>query len=160
MKKAVRVPEERIGVIKAAMQDIEKRTKTSLHIEGNVVSLEGDGLQVWIGADVVKAIARGFSPTRAYELLGEKGKELMIIDLSEHFKTKKARERIKGRIIGSGGKTRRIIEDLTGTAISVFGKTVSLIGTPESLEKAKKAIQMLVSGAKHATVYRYLERKR
>ncbi|RLG35306.1 RNA-processing protein, partial [Methanosarcinales archaeon] len=74
--------------------------------------------------------------------------------------TPKTLKRIKGRIIGQKGKTRRVIETLTGVKISVYGKTVSLIGYPEQIKVAREAIEMLIKGTPHSTVYTFLERKR
>jgi ribosomal RNA assembly protein len=68
--------------------------------------------------------------------------------------------RVKGRIIGQNGKTRLIIEELTECNVAVFGHTVSMIGTIEQVEVAREAIQMLVRGSLHSTVYRFLHRKR
>ena len=51
-------------------------------------------------------------------------------------------------------------ETLTGVKISVYGKTVSLIGYPEQIKVAREAIEMLIKGTPHNTVYAFLERKR
>ena len=86
---------------------------------------------------------------------------LTIIDLREIFgRSKSDIRRVKGRIIGKEGKTRRIIEECTETSISVYGHTVSIIGDVEQSEIAREAISMLVKGSQHATVYRFLQRKR
>jgi ribosomal RNA assembly protein len=58
------------------------------------------------------------------------------------------------------GKTRQIIEELTETNVAVFGDTVSIIGEIEEAQVAREAIQMLVKGSMHSTVYRFLHRKR
>ncbi len=63
-------------------------------------------------------------------------------------------------MIGTRGKTRRIIEDLTGADMSVYGHTVSLIADDVQLPIAQEAVEMLLKGSEHATVYRFLERKR
>jgi ribosomal RNA assembly protein len=58
------------------------------------------------------------------------------------------------------GKTRTIIEELTGTSVAVYGHTVGIIGTLEQAQVAREAIEMLIKGSMHATVYRFLHRKR
>ena len=58
------------------------------------------------------------------------------------------------------GKTRRLIEELTDTQVAVFGHTVSIIGTIEQAGVAREAVEMLVKGSMHSTVYRILHRKR
>jgi ribosomal RNA assembly protein len=68
--------------------------------------------------------------------------------------------RLKGRVIGESGKSRKTIEDLSDTQISVYGKTIGIIGEAENTNMAKKAIDMLLTGAPHSTVFRILERWR
>ncbi|MEM2979320.1 MAG: RNA-processing protein, partial [Methanomassiliicoccales archaeon] len=57
-------------------------------------------------------------------------------------------------------KTRKIIEDLTGASISIYGNTVSIIANSIQMPIAKTAVEMILRGSEHATVYRYLERSR
>ena len=81
-----------------------------------------------------------------------------MLSLSEKSKT--SQQRLKGRIIGKEGKTRELIEEHTGTYISVYGKTVAIIGTPDTVTIAHKAIEMLIEGSTHSSVYKWLEKKR
>lgn len=84
-----------------------------------------------------------------------------IVDLRDYAgKSQSSLERIKGRIIGLGGKSRRFIEELTNTYISVFGHTVSIIGRIEGVRLALDAIDMLASGSTHKTTYNMLQRAR
>jgi ribosomal RNA assembly protein len=69
-------------------------------------------------------------------------------------------ERLKGRIIGRGGKTREVFEDLTNVRISVYGKTISIIGYPEQNAVARAGIDMLLKGSTHGPVYKFLEKKK
>jgi ribosomal RNA assembly protein len=84
-----------------------------------------------------------------------------LIDLRAAFgKSEADLKRVKGRIIGLNGKTRRIIEELTDANVAVYGHTVGVIGTLEQVQVAREAIEMLVRGSMHSTVYRFLHRKR
>ncbi len=86
---------------------------------------------------------------------------LDVIDITDYVgKRSDKLTTTRARLIGSNGKTRRIIEDLTGVYLSIFGTTVSLIGNSVSLPIAKRAVEMLLHGSEHATVYRFLERSR
>ena len=100
--------------------------------------------------NIIRAIGRGFSPENAMELLDEE-KTLYIIHLSDNARSLK---RIRSRLIGTGGKARRNIERFTHTKISVYGKTVSIIGSYEDVEKAKGAVEKLISGVSHRSVYK------
>ena len=53
-----------------------------------------------------------------------------------------------------------MIEELTETNISVYGKTVGIIAEVDSLMIARRAIEMLVEGSAHRNVYKWLEKQR
>jgi ribosomal RNA assembly protein len=69
-------------------------------------------------------------------------------------------KRVKGRVIGANGKTRKLIEELTDANMVVYGHTIGFIGTFEQVDVARNAVQMLIDGSQHHTVYKYLQRKR
>ena len=164
-----RLPKERIGVAIGPhgkiKREIEQRTGTKLVLNsetGEVVieSVRDDPLGALRARDILNAIARGFSSERAFHLFDE-DKYIEVIDITDFTgRSDKALIRFKGRIIGEAGKTRRIIEETTGVDMSVYGKTVALIGDPEQLAVAREAIRMLLEGAPHSAVYGFLERKR
>ena len=86
---------------------------------------------------------------------------LEVIDLREYVgKSKSALNRIKGRIIGLNGKSRRLIEELSGGYLSVYGHTAAIIGTTEEIKAEGDAIKLLASGSIHRTVYKNLQRAR
>jgi len=168
----VRIPKERIGVLigkkGSTKRKIEEITKTKIEVDSEtgevfISSTEktDDPLAVWKARDVVMAIGRGFSPERAFRLFNE-GEVLEIINLSDIIigNEKNALPRIRGRIIGRKGRTREIIEEMSGADISVYGKTVAIIGNPIQVEIAKTAIEKLAKGSPHGTVYKYLERRK
>jgi ribosomal RNA assembly protein len=83
---------------------------------------------------------------------------LCVIDLREFAGKSSANvERIKGRIIGEGGRARRNMENLTGTHISVYGRTVSIIGDGSKLRSTIDAISSISGGSMHGAVYSKLE---
>ncbi len=111
--------------------------------------------------DLITAIGRGFSPEHAFRLVRDEEAVLDVIDLRNVFgKSEADIKRVQGRIIGMNGKTRRIIEELTDTNVSAYGHTVGIIGRIVQVQIAREAIEMLIKGSMHGTVYRYLHRKR
>lgn len=163
----IRIPEERIGVLVgpngSMKRFIEEKSKVSLEIDSDngtvsITSVE-DPLQVLRVMDLVKAIGRGFSPENALTILDDEMLMLDVLDISKAAGTRNDMERIKGRIIGKDGRSREIMEQLSGTKVSVYGKTVAVIGYPQQIRVARAAIEMLVDGAPHGNVYSFLERK-
>lgn len=163
----IKIPEERIGVLVgpggSMKKLIEDKTKTELVIDSetgtvSIASAE-DPLQAMRVMDLVRAIGRGFSPERALILLDDEMLMLDVLDLSKMVGTKSDMARIKGRIIGKDGRTREIMERLSGAKVSVYGKTVTLLGYPEQIRVARAAIEMLMEGAPHGNVYSFLEKK-
>ena len=163
---ATRVPKDRIAVLIGKNGEIKKKieedTNTKLNIDSKEgeVNIEGsDGLEIYTTREIIKAVARGFNPEIALLLL-KPDNSLDIINLADQFDDKRDIMRTKGRIIGTNGKTRKIIEDLTDSYLSVYGKTVSIIGFAENVAIARRAVEMLVQGAPHAKIYKYLEKQK
>ncbi|MGB4653544.1 MAG: KH domain-containing protein [Methanothrix sp.] len=163
----IKIPEERIGVLVgpsgSTKHFIEEKTQTSLEIDSETgtisVTSEEDPLQVLRVVDLVKAIGRGFSPERALVILDDEMMMLDVLDISKVASTRSDMERLKGRIIGRDGRSRVVMEQLSGTKVSVYGKTVAILGYPAQIRVARAAIEMLLDGAPHGNVYSFLERK-
>lgn len=168
----VKIPRERVGVLIGSdgrvKEAVEKKFSVSLQIDseaGDVTitqdATEQDPTILFRAREVVTAIGRGFSPERAFRLFDNEDVVLEVIDLREIVgKSLSDIKRLEGRVIGKAGKTRKIIEELTETYVSVYGYTISIIGTTEQIEAAREAISMLIRGSQHSTVYRFLHKKR
>ena len=168
----VRIPKDRIGALIGPEGRIKERIEKQLRIEMSIDSETGDVTLtlapnaedpsvLFRAKEVVTAVGRGFSPERAFRLIQDEDALLEIIDLREIFgRSLSDLERLKGRIIGQEGKTRRIIEELTDADVSVYGHTVSIIADADEMDIAREAIQMLLKGRQHSSVYRFLHRKR
>ena len=142
---------------------IEQKCSVNLDIdsEGGEVIITTkkltDDIEPFKAVEIVSAIGRGFSPDNAMKLLSGEN-SLHIIDLREFVgKSPDQIERVKGRIIGEGGKARLNIENLTNALITVYGRTVAIIGEPNQLRLAVDAISSLSAGSMHGPVYSKLE---
>jgi ribosomal RNA assembly protein len=165
----MKLPKDRVGVLIGkkgeVKQVIEKRTGVLLDVDSETGEITvynekaTDPILALKVLDIIKAIGRGFSPERALQLFDE-NVYLRGFDIRDYVgKNSKHVRRLRARIIGSKGKTRRLIEELTNTGISIMGNTIYVIGPLEELGMAETAIDMLLSGSEHATVYRFLESK-
>ncbi|MEM2169405.1 MAG: KH domain-containing protein [Candidatus Bathyarchaeia archaeon] len=167
-----KIPKERIGVLIGTGGKVKEYIQEKLPITLDINSETGDvtitlreGVEdpslLFKAKDLVLAIGRGFSPERAFRLLDSEDAALDIIDLREFLgKSESELRRVKGRIIGKDGKTRRIIEELSGAMISIYGHTVAIIGDFEQINIAREAILKIINGSEHSTVYKFLQKKR
>jgi len=169
-EKIILIPLDRIGALigksgKVKLK-IEKICSVTIDIDSKTgeVTIRGTGkiedMLPFKAEEVVMAIGRGFSPEKAMRLLqGENA--LHVIDLREFGgKSSSQIERIKARIIGEGGRVRQNMEQLSGASISVYGRTVAIIGEGSHLRTAVDAIITLSSGSTHGKVYNDLQEAR
>jgi len=166
----VRIPEDRVAVVIGpggqTRRDVARRTHTEIEVDAEegevrVTSPDTDPMAAVQGREIVQAIGRGFSPERAMRLLKE-NMFLAVLDIkfTTGHREKSALRRIRARVIGTRGKARARIEELSGCSVSVYGSTVALIGDEEHLERATRAVEMLLRGSEHSTVFHLLARLR
>ncbi|HKZ48739.1 MAG TPA: KH domain-containing protein [Thermoplasmata archaeon] len=164
-----RMPMERIGVLVGPKGETKQRleeatgTKVLVDSETGEVSVDeshaADPSLALKARDIVTAVGRGFSEERAFRLLDEDA-YLQVLEIKDYARSRGRIAQVKARLIGSRGKTRRILEEMTGADVSVYGHTVAVIAASYQLPIAVEALEMLLRGSEHSTVYRYLERKR
>lgn len=165
-----KIPHDRIGVMIGkqgeTLKMLEERGKVRIEVEsesGELTLFDEDSEDTYLSyrmRDVLRAIARGFSPDHALKLL-EDEMYYEEHDIRDHVgRSGKRIQQVRSRLIGTGGRTRRLIEELTDCMLSIKGNTVAIIGDLEGLKVASKAVTMILSGSEHSTVYTYMERKR
>ena len=150
--------------LRQVMGELRRRLGVRLTLdEGNSRVLieaegEGDAANVLRARDIVRAIAIGFSPQDALQLLDE-DYVLVVVDVRQAVGDKENHlRRVLGRVIGENGRARRTLEEITGTRIVVNDRgLVGIIGDYERSQIAKHGVELLVQGRMHATVYRRLE---
>ena len=168
-EKTVRIPVERVAALIGKKGESKKNLEEMCHVSLDIKSDSGEVSVKSSSAEegdpfkamsVVEAVGRGFSPQRALRLL-EPDMTLEVLDLRDYAgRSANSLERIRGRIIGLEGKSRKTIEELTKTSVSVYGRTVAIIGESGEAKLAKDAVDMLASGSRHRSVFNMLQRAR
>ena len=162
-----KIPLDRIGVLIGhkgeTKKDLEDRLKIKIDIDSKTGEItideheNQDPLNVIKIENIVRAIGKGFSPEKALRLLDDNA-DFFVFDLHDYVGKKRDQvRRLKSRVIGKEGKTKRVLEELTDAKISVYGHTVSIISDLYRMNILKKSVDMLLTGSKHATVYRFVE---
>ena len=169
MMQEVKISGSRVGVLigkaGATKKELETKTHTTITVDSKeglvkVEATDENTIPLLRAVEIINAINRGFSPERAFEMIEDEDLLLDVIDLSAMADGPNQLDRLRGRIIGKDGRAREQIEDMTDVEISVFGKTVALIGYPEQLKTARAAVDMLIEGVPHENVFAFLDRKK
>ena len=163
----VKIPQDRIGVLIGeggeTMREIEAEAEVRLDIDsenGSVaVDTVGDPVLGLKAPDIVRAIGRGFAPEAALRLLEDDMIMFDVVDIDAAARNTNDMKRKKGRLIGEGGRTRELMEELSGADVVIYGSTLGIIGAPQQVDVVRTAAEMLLDGAPHGAVYSYLEDK-
>ena len=167
----IRIPGDRVGAAIGPGGSVKRTLAATTHTEIEAGPEDGqfrvtgpddgDPLAVMKARDFLLAVGRGFSPERARRLLRD-DTYLAVIDIKviSGKRGKSQLWRIRSRLIGSEGKARERLEELSGCSISVYGSTVAVIGRERELERATQAIELLLHGSEHSTVFHMLARQR
>jgi len=117
----LRIPKDRIAVLIGKNGEVKDRlesaTNSKIEIDSNDgdVTVSGhDVIQLYQLRDIVKAIGRGFNPEVA-NLLLRSDYSFELIQLVDYSPHQNHQQRMKGRVIGSGGKTRNLIKAIEET---------------------------------------------
>ncbi|MCU4742345.1 KH domain-containing protein [Halobacteria archaeon AArc-m2/3/4] len=163
----VKIPQDRIGVLIGeggeTMREIEAEAEVRLDIdsENGSVAVEtvGDPVKGLKGPEIVRAIGRGFPPEDALQLLADDMILFDVVDIDAAARNKNDMKRKKGRLIGESGRTRELMEELSGASVVIYGSTLGIIGTPPQVDAVRTAAEMLLDGAPHGAVYSFLEER-
>jgi ribosomal RNA assembly protein len=154
------IPAERIGLLKSdkkAQKLIESACRCKLSIrEGEGIIIEGKPYDEFIAKNVIYAFGRGFDMEIARRLLND-DIYFSSIDLRHALGSEKRVARIKARVIGENGRTKRYIESVSSAKMSVYGDTVSFIGDMYEIREAETAVNTLIEGGTHKLAYLRME---
>lgn len=160
MIRFVAIPQERLKILlseKDSLENLEQLSNSKIICDEEVSIECEDPLMTIRVEEVIKAFGRGFDLEDALDLLDESF-ILETIGVNEFAGKSKNRQRVlKGRVIGRKGSIHKWIEENAEVKISIYGKTISIIGQWESVQKAKQIVEKLLSGAKHSSVYHFFE---
>ncbi len=158
----VNIPKDRIAALVGSKgsnkKQLETRGKCKLNISSSgIITIQSESAENLISINrVVEAVGRGFNPEAAFLLFREEY-SLEILDMNAYTKSKARLATLRARVIGRKGAARRKLEQLTSTAICVYGKTIGIIGKIEDAYLAQRAMEMILEGSNHVSVFRWVE---
>ncbi len=139
-------------------KELERILGVKIKNKGKNVFIEGEPDEEYIAIKVIDALNFGFPFSEAIKIKKD-DYVLEILSIKDYTKRTDLK-RIKGRIIGRGGKSIRNLSRLTNCSIEIKDNQVGIIGKPENIENAINSVIRLISGSKHSNVYSYLEKHR
>ena len=148
---------QNMNKVKRAVPVIEARAKVRIGFRKDGVSVKGSELNEYLVEQVVRAVDFGFDVEDALLLVDEKF-VLEFIDVKEHTRRKNLKD-VRARLIGTGGKARKTIENLTGAVIVIHDNRVGIVVDADHLDAVVQGIESLIQGAKHGNVFAYLEKQ-
>lgn len=149
---------ENIRKVLQNKEKLETELKVKIKNKGKLVFVSGKPENEFTAAEVMDAINLGFSVERAL-LLKNPDNLLQTINIKEMIK-KHNLEEIRGRIIGTRGKTLKTLNHLTNCFISLKDNQIGIIGDCEDIPDAVQAMNSMIHGSKQGNVYGRLERER
>jgi ribosomal RNA assembly protein len=137
---------------------LERELKVVITSKNNIVFVEGKAEDEYMAISVIEAINLGFTIQQALILTQN---EFILEKINIKGITKRHDlGTVRGRVVGSDGKTKRIIEGLGDCLLSLHDNTVGIIGRADEIQGTLIALTSLIKGKKQAKVYSYLERQK
>jgi len=156
----VYIPHDRLDLLKRETKlrkFVERACSCRITIDPDErVLINGSPYNEFTAKNVIYAFGRGFDMEIAGRLLGEEC-YFSSIDLKDELGSEKRVRRIKARIIGENGRTKRYIESVSSAKISIYGDTVSFIGGIQEINEAETAVNTLIEGGAHRLAYLRME---
>lgn len=147
---------EKTGELKKRKEELEKKLNVEISIKGKQVTISGEAIEEYEASMIIDAISLGFSIKEALTIKNEETifKKIRIKD----FTKRKDLYEVKSRLIGTKGKTKRTLEEISGCRVVIGDSEVGIIGSAEDVESTVTAAANIIRGTKQANAYRYLER--
>ena len=135
---------------------LEQKLNCKINIKDKTITIDTDPFNEYEAQRVFDAINLGFSVEKALQVLDEEI-NFIKINIKDYANTKNL-EVVRSRLIGTHGKTKKTIEEITKCDVSIHDNIVGIIGPAEVTERALTAVTNIIKGTKQANAYKYLER--
>jgi ribosomal RNA assembly protein len=149
---------ENIKEVIRGKRRLERELGVKVSNKGKNVFVDGDADDEYLALQVLEAVNIGFSVDVALKLKEEEGIILQRVHIKDITKRGDL-DRVRGRIIGSKGRTLATLKKLTNCDISLHDNEIGLIGDAERMDDSIQAVTSLVQGSKQGNVYARLERE-
>lgn len=161
MKKLFFSGKERFRILKyrKALEKAMKKIDVNTRVENYQVTINSkDPFSEYITSKIIEAFAFGFSLIAAFQLKDTdySFNKFKVKDFTRDSRINAA----VSRLIGTKGRTKHVIQELSDCDIVIKDKEVGIIGLSNNVETTTQAIVSLIKGSKQSNIYGYLERNK
>ena len=142
--------------LKRTKEELKEKLNVEITLEGKKVTVRGDSLDEYEAGIVLDAMSLGFSAAKALDLKDE-SKIFRVLNIKSISRKSNLKE-VRARVIGSKGRTKKTMEDISGCDIIIRDNDVGIIADAEVIDEVVTAVSNLIRGTKQANTYRYLEK--
>ena len=135
---------------------LEEKLNVKITNRGKEISIKGNPEDEYTAEKVIDALNFGFSFSTAI-LIKEQDNLFETFSIKDYTKRHDL-GRVRARIIGKKGKTLKTLTELTNCYFELKDNEIGIIGDPELIKNAQKAIISIIKGSKQSNVYANLER--
>ncbi|PIN95044.1 hypothetical protein COU56_02150 [Candidatus Pacearchaeota archaeon CG10_big_fil_rev_8_21_14_0_10_31_9] len=137
--------------------ELEKALNVKISITGRNIVIDGKEVDEYFASKVIGALDYPFLLEDAL-FLRDENYMMEVLHIKDYTKRKDFKV-IKGRIIGTQGKTLRTLRELTGCEVVVENNDAAILGMAENILDAVQAVISLIQGSKQGNVYARLEHR-
>lgn len=141
--------------VRRKLKQLEARLGVKITLVGKKVTIDGNSLNEYDALKVFEAINFGFSVDKSIVLSSE---DFVFKKVHMKSHTRRSLSAIRARLIGTHGKTRKTMSEISGCDIMIKESEVGIIGEVDDVENVERAIIHLIEGAKQGNMYKFLER--
>lgn len=143
--------------IRRAVPILKNKINVDITFKGRSLLIKGKEYSEYICEKILRAIDFGFEIDDAL-LLTDENYQFEILNI-KNFTPRKNLSEIRARVIGKDGKSKKTIEEITGSKIVIRNNKVGIISDNEHIQQITQGFSSLIHGAKHANVFSYLEKQ-
>ncbi len=137
---------------------LEKELDIEITNRGKEIFIHGKPEKEYIAEKIIDALDLGFSFKDAI-LIKEENILFEIINIKD-YTNRKDISRIRSRLIGKNGRTKKTLEQLSKSAIEIneIHNLIGVICPAEFMQNIQEAIISIIQGSKQSNVYASLEK--
>lgn len=135
---------------------LEKELGIKITNRGNEIKIDGPPLNEYFAKNAIEAINFGFSIQDSL-LLKKENFIFEILNIKNYTRSKNL-ERVRGRIIGKGGRTLKVLSNITDCKLEMKNNELGIIGDSKNMKTIQEALINLIKGSKQSNVYSFLEK--